>query len=89
MIKYLLIALLAITPAHAKSKNASTRVAEAFQVIPAQPRIRGIVMRLPPRYIANRPSYNANGKSLIYRECEVDVKQDPGEHTCRMVWAWI
>jgi hypothetical protein len=89
MIRILLIALLAVTPAYAKSKNASTRVAEAFQLIPPQPRFRGIVIRLPPPYVANRPTYNANGKSLIYRECEVDIKQDPGEHTCRMVWAWI
>ena len=90
MIRILLIALLAATPAYAKStKNASTRIAEAFQVIPFQPRLRGIVIRPPPPYIANRPTYNVNGRSLIYRECEVDLKQDPGEHTCRMVWAWI
>ena len=61
--------------AHAKTKAASTRVAEAFQVIPPQPRARGVVMRPPPQYIANRPSFYVSGKLMIYRECEVDLRQ--------------
>ena len=89
----LLLTLLAIMPAHAKTKTASTRVAETFTAMmpPQHPsgKARRAAFAAPPRYIANRPSFFAAGKLIIYRECEVDLLQDPGEHTCRPVWAWI
>jgi hypothetical protein len=88
-----LIALLAFTSAQAKTKTATTRVAESFQMLPRDwrpsaqpPHARFAPM---PQYIVNRPSFFAAGKLMLYRECEVELVQDPGETTCKMVMGWI
>ena len=72
--------------ASAKDKTAKMRISEVFQMLPRQQHAK---FQIPPQYIANRPSFFAAGKLMIYRECEVDVLQDPGETTCRPVWAWL
>lgn len=92
MIRFLLIALLALTPAYAKdkSKSPAARVDSAFGAMTDL--LAQKTLRLPPSsntYQFHHDIFHFSGKTIIHKECPYDAKNDPGEASCIMVWAAI
>lgn len=40
-------------------------------------------------YYYDHHSFKAAGKGFIYKECPIDLNQDPGEAACKTWWAAI
>ena len=99
------VLMLLSVPAHAKDKiTPQTRIAEAFKMVPYLPRLkpplpptphhrRAMQMMVPDymfdHWTAYTDGHGTAGKFWIVRECSVDIKQDPGETSCKMTWAKI
>lgn len=82
--------------AHTKGKTPRTRVGEVFQTFKTElPKVIGPTkhaLRLPPSsstYLFDHDIWHWSGKAIFHQECPFDFRNDPGEASCRLVWAAI
>jgi hypothetical protein len=55
----------------------------------AKPKTHAHVAPAPGYYFFDHAVVRSAGRSLIYKECPIDMAQDPCEVSCKIWWAYI
>lgn len=89
----IIIALTALLSHLTKAHGAEApraRVVQAFRILSKSPWHRHILqMPRTPHYDYDHPAVQISGKAFLLKECPYDMRNDPGEASCKIVWAEI